>query len=350
MSEKPKLQPQTFIRDKHRRLFRLTAYSSGTWLRFNGLVWEVKHEDEIMREVQRLIDAEKGLNLTVSSSTLKSITELIRVDVSRPDGAFDSKSDLVTLSDCTLRISTQERLKHSHTHDLTTAFPFTYDPQARSDAWELYLRKVFKPDVYDFVQDFAGLALTTETKYEIALWFCGPIGCGKSTFIEGLHAALGSRAMVLGISDLDNSAFGLTNLPGKTLAISTEQPEQLRAGHTLIQLISGERLVVNRKYKDPYEIVPHVKVLWAMNEFPALPKTATGLSRRIKVVEFGELPESERDKALKEQIKRSGQAIFNWMLVGLRRLQQRGDFIIPESVRTASEYRLRAVNQDFKVD
>lgn len=342
----PRPQPQLAIRDKHRRIYHLTAYSSGMWFRFNGRVWEPKREDEIMHEVQTLVDKEKKFQLTASASVLKSITELIRINVSRPDGAFDCDPDLITFADCTLRISTQEKLAHHHAHCLTTAFPFKYDPTVRSDVWEMYLNKVFTPECRDFVQEWAGLALTTDTSHEISIWLCGPPGCGKSTFIEGLQAALGARAMVLGIADIDNSSFALTNLPGKTLAVSTEQPEQLRSGHVLIQLISGERITVNRKYKDPYEIVPHVKLLWAMNEFPTIPKSASGLSRRIKVIEFGELEESSRNSAVKQQIKLSGQAIFNWALSGWQRLQTRGRFAVPESIKTASQYRLKAVNNE----
>lgn len=343
-------QPQTFVRDKFCRAYPQTAYSSGSWLQFNGVVWETKREDEIMQRVQDIIDADRKLKLTASAATLKSITELIRVKVSKADGAFDKDIDLVTFADCTLRISTREQLPHNPKHQLTSQFPFKYDPYARSDIWEMYLSRVFTPDVYSFIQEFSGLALTTDTQHEVAVWFYGPPGCGKSTFIEGLQAALGTRAMVLGINDLENSSFGLTNLPGKTLAISTEQPEQLRSGSTLIQLISGERIVVNRKYKDPYEVVPHVKVLWAMNEFPAIPKSASGLSRRIKVIEFADMAESERDSAVKEQIKRSGQAVFNWALAGLSRLQERGHFVIPESVKSASQYRIQAATStDFKV-
>lgn len=343
-------QPQTFVRDKHRRAFPQTAYSSGTWMRFNGVVWESLREDDIMLEIQDIIDDDRKLKLTASSAVLRSVTELLRVKVSKPDGMFDKDADLVTFDDSTLRISTREQMPHSSTHYLTSAFPFKYDPLARSDVWDTYLKRVFRSDCYDFIQEFAGLCLTTDTRHEIALWLCGPPGCGKSTFIEGLQAALGSRAMVLGISDIENSSFGLTNIPGKTLAVSTEQPEQMRSGNTLIQLISGERIVVNRKYKDPYEVVPHLKILWAMNEFPAIPKAASGLSRRIKVIEFLALPESERNIAVKEQVMLSGQAVFNWALAGLYRLQERGYFVVPESIKTASQYRLASVdNPDFKV-
>jgi putative DNA primase/helicase len=343
-------QPQTFIRDKFCHAFPLTSYSSGTWMRFNGIIWEAKREDEVMQEVQDLIDSDRKLKLTASSSVLKSITELIRIRVSKADGAFDKEYDLVTFADCTYQISTHKILKHDSHHFLTSAFPFKYDPYARSDVWDMYLHRVFSPECHNFMQEFSGLALTTDTRHEIAVWLYGLPGCGKSTFIEGLQAALGNRAMVLGISDIENSAFGLTNLPGKTLAISTEQPEQLRAGNTLIQLISGERIVVNRKYKDPYEVVPHVKVLWAMNEFPAISKSASGLSRRIKVIEFPELPETERKSSVKEQVKMSGQAIFNWALAGLYRLQERGHFVIPDSIKSASQYRLQAAtDSDYKM-
>ena len=112
-------------------------------------------------------------------------------------------------------------------------------------------------DVVEFLQEFAGLALTPEMKYEIAIWLVGKMGGGKSTFIEGVRAALSDRVTRLGLSDLARSRFALTNLPGKTLATCTEQPSDFIAQtDTLNAIISGETITVERKFEHPFDVQP----------------------------------------------------------------------------------------------
>jgi putative DNA primase/helicase len=153
---------------------------------------------------------------------------------------------------------------------------------------------------------------------------------------------LGNKYCVLGLADIESSSFGLTNLPGKTLAISTEQP----AGYAknavqLNAIISGEPTNIDRKHRDRITILPCAKFIWAMNEVPRV--TAEGIFRRIKVIHFPGIPAARRDPRIKQEIAQSGMAIANWALAGLARLEARGGFEIPASVQEATEY-YRAVN------
>ena len=86
--------------------------------------------------------------------------------------------------------------------------------------WE-YALKSTVPDAADFLQEFAGYALTTDTRFEIAVWLYGPAGSGKSTVLTGLQTMLGERAGILGLADIERSSFALANLPGKTLYAHT---------------------------------------------------------------------------------------------------------------------------------
>jgi putative DNA primase/helicase len=61
-----------------------------------------------------------------------------------------------------------------------------------------------------------------------------------------------------------------------------------------------------------------------------------GLFRRVKVISFPTLA-VEPDPAVKERIRAEGAGILNWTLEGLTRLNERGHFEIPESVRAATE-------------
>lgn len=149
---------------------------------------------------------------------------------------------------------------------------------------------------------------------------------------------LGSQCGVLGLSDIETSNFGLTNLPGKTLVISTEQPAHfIKSAHIVNALISGERINVDRKFRDPVTFTSHCKIVWAMNELPRVDDKGAGIFRRVKLVHFPAFDPAKRDPRVKEEIQQSGMAILNWALVGLMRLQERGRFDIPASIEQATE-------------
>lgn len=342
----PRSRPHTFVRDTYCRQHQRTEYSSGQWLRFNGRFWELVQEFEVERELQGIIDADTKLQVQATAPTLRSILKLTRVKLSQPDNAFDSKPDLVSLADCTLEISTRQKRPHNYKDRLTYMFPFPYDPTARSDAWEFYLDRTIPDDCRWFLQEFSGYCMTTDTSHERAVWLYGPSGCGKSTFLDGLRAALGNCVTTFSIGNLD-SRFGLPHLKGKTLAISSEQPASIKQAQLLNQLISGEGVMVERKYADPYEEFNHAKFLWAMNELPKIPAGGVGLERRVTVIKFDPIEESRRDESIKRQVKLSGQAIFNWALDGLDRLRARGHFDLPKE--SAAVIRL-AAEKDMKIE
>ena len=316
------------MRDTLLRHNRQTVFTSGQWFRFNGSLWRGIPEYVIRQEAQEIIDNDKKLVIQATAQTLNSITELVRVVCSKADGIMDNESDLISFNDCVLEISTRQRKPHDWKHYLTSAFPFDYDPTVRSDVWEMYLDEVVPGDCLSFLQEFAGYALTTDTALETAIWLYGPSGCGKSTFLDGLRAAFGNRVTTFSIANLD-ARFGLSHLNGKTLAIAAEQPASMKQVQLLNQLISGEGVMVDRKYDHPFEMFCRAKFLWAMNELPDIPKSGIGLTRRVVVIKFPPLEESKRNENIKRQIKLSGQAVFNWALEGLERLQARGHFVRP---------------------
>jgi putative DNA primase/helicase len=174
--------------------------------------------------------------------------------------------------------------------------------------------------------------------HELAVWLFGPPGSGKSTFIAGLAAMLGHRAGILGLADLERSRFTLADLPGKTLVVASEQPSSyLASTNTLNAIISGEPIQVERKYRDPFTVIPRAKVCWAMNELPRVADANSGLFRRVKVVEFPQLAEDERDPEIKHAIEQEGAGILNWALEGLWRLKERGHFEVPAGVEDATK-------------
>lgn len=310
-----------------------TCYGLGEWRRYETGAWPALPEVQVKRDVQAL--ASKHPKLSVTSAVVSSITELIRQRVAISDLLFDANPSIIVFRDCVLDLQTWETVPHSPEHYVTNRLAFDYDPTATLPEWDKFLLTL--PHAA-FMQRFAGLCLTPETKYEIALWLWGPPGGGKSTYIEALCAMLGAKACVLGLSEIERSQFALSQLPGRTLAVSTELPGRLvRASHIINAIISGELMPVERKYLDPYTIRPHAKIIWGMNVLPSIGMEGIGMFRRILPIHFPAIPESEREPKLKEAILRSPMAVANWALAGLKQVQAEGAITVPPELLMARD-------------
>lgn len=336
-----KTTAQSHIRLKshHLRIYPYTAFSLGEWKRYREGVWERVPEMQVRKELQEI--AIRYATVNVTAQLISSVYSLLQQHVFLPDNKFDSDIDLIYFDDCVLRISTGKTENYNpNKHFATSKLPFHYYPEAKSDAWDQALTMT-EPEYLPFLQEFAGYCLTPSTQHELALWCWGDPGSAKSTFITGLEAMLGSRCCTLGLADIERSQFALAQIPGKTLAVSTEQPSRfVKCSHVLNSLISGESLIWERKFVDPITVKPVLKLVWAMNELPRIDSSGVGLFRRVVPVPWKKV--ENPDPAIKEIVKKSGQAIFNWGYEGLKRLNARGRFEIPEGLISEREtYRIQ---------
>lgn len=313
-----------------------TCYGLGEWRRYEGGVWMAVPELRIKHEVQCL--AIKTPGLSVTNGVVVSVTELIRQRLAVSDLLFDSNPNVVAFDDCVLDLQTWETVSHCAAHYSTSKLPFAYDPTTVLPEWNKFLLTL--PHA-PFMQRFAGYCMTSETKYETALWLWGPPGGGKSTYIEALYAMLGAKACVLGLSEIERSQFALSQLPGRTLAISTELPAKIvKAANIINAIISGESIPIERKYVNPYTIRPHAKIIWGMNQLPSVGTEGVGMFRRVVPVHFPSIPESDRDPIIKEAIIKSPMAVANWAIEGLRVVQSTNSLQIPtELIKARDEYR-----------
>lgn len=287
-------------------------------------------DDKTRERLTAYVNATKRTSARVAS--VEGLARLRRyVAANRLDAA-----DVLNLSNGTLDLANGLLSAHDPADRLTYCLPYAYDPAAVAPNWAAFLSRI-DPQTVDFLQEFAGYALTPDCRHEIALWFYGPPGGGKSTFLAGLQAVLGPKVTVLGLADIERNRFALANLPGKTLAVATEQPaDYLASTHVLNALISGEPVTVDRKYSPAVTITPRVKLAWALNELPRVRGASDGIFRRVKIVEFPAIPQHERRPEMKAAIEAEAAGILNWGLAGLARLRTRGRFVIPAAIEAAS--------------
>ena len=315
-----------------------TVYGLGDWRRYQAGLWPVLPPLEASAEIYRTIKAAKPEGIRPTASLLTSVTELAKREVLTTDSVWDADPDYLVCGNGTLHIPTRTLTDHDPALYATSGVGFHYDPNATAPHWSYFLDSILSEPTREFLQEFAGYALTTDTSHETAVWLYGPPGGGKSTFLSGLQTMLESRAGLLSLADIERSRFALANLPGKTLVVATEQPETYIASTDVLDaIISGELVTFERKFKDPVTIAPRCKIAWAMNDLPRINNPNNGIFRRVKVVEFPAIPTDDQMPELKEELKKEGAGILNWALEGLDRLRRRGRFAIPAEVIGATE-------------
>jgi P4 family phage/plasmid primase-like protien len=130
--------------------------------------------------------------------------------------------------------------------------------------------------------------------------------------------------------------FPLAATIGKLANIVGEISEMDRAAEGTIKMfVSGERMTIERKHKDAFEVTPTARLTFATNILPRFTDRSDGIWRRLLLIPFNGqiLDPGRQDRRLisPEFWRTSGElaGVFNWAVTGLRRLQQRGHFIEP---------------------
>ena len=217
----------------------------------------------------------------------------------------------------------------------------TYEPKdLPEDSWFSRFLAVSLPNLEEraLVQEYCGYTLLNDVRFQVAQVWVGNGRNGKSVLLkvmEKLHSKVGSIS-------LDKlSDFGLTPIVNASLVVSSETPKGGIDEQALKQIISGDPVTVEYKFKDSFKYSPTAKLLIACNRFPHVKDDSNGVWRRLQIVHWGvnltedqEIPNMEK-KIIDNEIK----AVLDWCLQGLSRLLRRGSFNVPESskIRKDSE-------------
>ena len=189
-------------------------------------------------------------------------------------------------------------------------------------------------DVCARVQEYAGYTLTADARHQLAQLWLGTGANGKGVLANILQELHGQVAAVC-LDELDG--FRLSVLLGASLIYCDEIPRARINEQLLKSMIAGERVQIDRKYREPLSIRLRGKWLVLGNHLPAITDHSAGFWRRWDIVPFTvTIPESERDPQLAHQIiQHELSGVLNWALAGLVRLEQRGTFdaVIPQAMQ-----------------
>jgi putative DNA primase/helicase len=124
--------------------------------------------------------------------------------------------------------------------------------------------------------------------------------------------------------------------------IAVSEPDGSRGlAESILKSFTGQDTIVCRRlYQEFFEYRPEGKIFLCANHKPTVAGTDYGFWRRLRLIPFEvQIPESEQDLHLAENLKEEAAGILNWLVEGCLAWQREG-LCPPAEVRDATaEYR-----------
>lgn len=229
------------------------------------------------------------------------------------------------------------------TPDFFTTFclPFPFDPTARCPRWHQFCIETLgdEPGKINLMREWFGYCLTSDTSLHKMMIMRGPSRSGKSTAHSVLQAIVGQEQCANPSLASLSGPFGLEDLVGKQLIVMGDARlpkggDSTRALEILLNIVGEDEVNVARKFKSAlnhYKFRTHVTI--GTNELPDLPDHAGAMEQRLLILDFRKVFTGREDFDLKQKLAAEAPGIVLWALAGLRRLQERGRFELPDSTR-----------------
>lgn len=255
-----------------------------------------------------------------------------------------------------LRLDNRELVPKSPKFFSTSEVSYPYEAGATCPLWERSVALWLQDDqeAIQFLQEYIGYLLTPDTSQHVGLFLQGSGANGKSVCCDLITSLLGrERVSSVSLHQLAEG-FCLASCHGKLANISTETERNSRIPVGVLKaIISGDTILVNRKYHQPFPAKATARLIVAWNDPPTIEDRTDAFWRRFRLLRFNRrFTDQEKDVRLGEKLHGELSGILNWALDGLDRLTRVGYFTLPESSREASsEFRrtsdpIRAFTED----
>jgi len=300
-------------------------------------------EDFIARLLQKVWDHSeiKMLKALTTRDFNEIINQLKRRNYIRYENIYSDVKKYVNFKNGLLNLETLKLEPHDPEKFFLTQIPHNYNPNARSELFENFLRDVFPEQYHAVLQEFIGYCLLPDCRFEKSLVIVGREGTGKSTFLEAIRNALGKDNVThFSIQQLESERFARVELIGKLANIYNDLPyETIEDSAIFKQLSSGDPINVEKKFVQPFSAKVHTKMIFAANQLPKPRDWSGAFFRRWIIVEVNSAEGRQPDPLMKEKLKSEevAEAILAWAVEGLQRLLQNNKFSYDFTVEEVAE-------------
>lgn len=139
------------------------------------------------------------------------------------------------------------------------------------------------------ILEMIGYSMTSSIEHQKAFVLYGKTaGNGKSTLLEIIEKLIGKENIShVTLQDFVGNRFSISEVKGKLVNIVSEMTKEfLKDSSVFKQMVTGDTITVEEKFKDRYTIKPYAKHIFTANELPKVADTSNGYFRRLFIIPF----------------------------------------------------------------
>ncbi len=354
----PSFNAMVFIAMRSNRLI----YWRGDFLEWSGTHYRIVEQTQIEAEIYRFLDGAKtakGPFKATRSKVLDLIHAVRAKVVVRSD--FEPKSnlatgqlnrDLIVFRNGVLALAADELLPHRDELLILNSLPFDYLPDAPVPTeWLRFLNSLWpdEPEHISHLQEIIGYAISGRTDYHKVFMFLGPPRSGKGTIAWAITELLGRENVVSPPLARLPEQFALQSAIGKSAIIVGDarlgsRTDLGRLTEILLNISGQDRMTVPRKHRDDWVGPLPARIFIMSNTSPRLVDESAAIASRLIPVRMTRSFLGKEDRDLIEKLRPELPMILAWAIKGLRRLDQRGKFQVPDSAKVLVEEAKRAAS------
>lgn len=303
-------------------------YCDNEFYEYSGSVFNKIIEDKLRKYIHDKLGT--GTSMHKSNEIMYSI----RVRTNTPNDEINN-TKMLNLKNGMLDVDEKTLLPHDPKYKSTIQLPIEYTQDAPCPIWKKSINEIldnpredYRDQAVSVVQEFFGLCLTKESKYEKALFLLGEGRNGKSTMLKVLQFILGKENYTSITLEALTDRHYIASLFNKLVNISIETNAKTSIYDAMFKsIVSGDSIPADKKFGHPFQFSPFCKMIFALNNMPQVnDKTDAFFERLIIIKCTRQFKDLEQDKDLKHKLFAEANGIFLWMLEGYHRLKSRSMF------------------------
>lgn len=254
-----------------------------------------------------------------------------------PFDAFDTHVNLIRFTNGTLDLDTLELREHRPEDMITLDVPYAYDPSATAPMYSKFLAESLPDDdVRGYIKRASGYTFSGTPNEGVWFALYGDTGCGKSTWLNIVKAAMGEHARTAAQATFaqrnegSRAANDLQDIRhARMVSISETKEGQLFNEALIKQYSGGDEMNSHGLYQENGTWKNRGVLFMATNHPPRLSADDNANWRRVKMIEFPvsqyNNPNMNPDPKLSEKIIASElPGVMNWIIEGLREYRAHG--------------------------
>lgn len=311
----------------------INCYVTTHWMAVDAPVWkyfvhQCAERCELPQDLLMDADYMKKLANHTAYNIFKTLIAVVPDDevwLNMPDETLVIKSD-----------GSVTRHDHKKEDRFYYCLSYNFDPRAECPVWLAFLARVLpEAEAQEVLKEFICYILMKTHRFETMLWLYGPGQNGKSTVLKVIEALLGpANISTISMSLLTKDQKARHGIEHKMLNISSESGRDVDPD-VLKQLVTGEKVTVERKFFDARQTDDYGQFIVATNNMPKAEDTYAFFRRMIIMPFEVIIPDEEKNVHLIDQLKKELPGILNWALSAFKGLTERGGFTESELCKQA---------------